>query len=142
MLFQRMNHLCLLLCVTGLFVGCGSDGPQVVPVKGVVSFKGTPMEKIAVVFSPENTGMIATGLTDAKGEFSLQTNKPGDGAMVGSYKVAFKYVPDEVPVMPGMEGAKKVVSPIPEKYGDASKSGKTATVDADKSKNNITFDLE
>jgi hypothetical protein len=45
-------------------------------------------------------------------------------------------------VMPGMAGAKKIVSPIPEKYGDASKSGQSVTVSADKAKNNFTFDLK
>ena len=44
--------------------------------------------------------------------------------------------------MPGMDGAKKVVSPIPEKYADASKSGFTATDNADKSKNSFTFDMK
>ena len=86
--------------------------------------------------------MIAEGTTDESGIFKLQTRNPGDGAMVGTYSVAFKYVPDEVPMMPGFEGAKKAVSPIPEKYGDTNKSGHTATVDADKSKNNFTFDLK
>lgn len=88
------------------------------------------------------TGMIAEGTTDATGNFKLQTKNPGDGAMIGTYTVAFKYVPEEVPTMPGFAGAKKVVSPIPEKYGDASKSGHTATIDEDESKNNFTFDLK
>jgi len=135
-----MNHLCLLLCATGLFAGCGSDGPQLVPAKGVVNYKGAPIGKIAVVFNPtDGKGMIATGTTDAKGEFSLQTNKPGDGAMVGSYKVSFKYDSGEIP---DMFAPKKEVSPIPEKYGDEGKSGKTATVDASSSKNVFKFDLD
>ena len=87
-------------------------------------------------------GMIAEGTTDENGKFQLSTKEPGDGAMVGTYTVAFKYVPDEIPVMPGFEGAKKIVSPIPEKYGDASRSGHTVTVDTDESKNNFTFDLK
>ncbi len=82
--------------------------------------------------------MIANGLTDAKGEFSLQTSKPGDGAMEGNYKVTFIYDSGEIP---DMFNPKKEVSPIPAKYGDASRSGKTATVKAG-SENNFTFDLE
>lgn len=140
MLFQRMNHLCLLLCVTGLFIGCGSGGPETAAAKGVVTYKGAPIAKIAVVFNPsDGKGMIATGTTDANGEFSLQTNKPGDGAMVGSYKVSFKYVSD---VIPDMFAPKKETSPIPEKYGDEGKSGETATVDASASKNVFKFDLK
>lgn len=143
MLYQRLNYLGLLICACGMLIGCGgADGPKLVPGGGVVNYKGKPIGKINVMFMPGAGGMLAEGTTDASGKFKLQTKDPGDGAMVGSYTVAFKYVPDEIPVMPGMDGAKKIVSPIPEKYGDASKSGKTATVDADKSKNNFTFDLD
>lgn len=134
-----------MLCVCTLLVGCGGgDGLELVPVTGVVNYKGKPIGKINVLFmpSPGSKGLMAEGTTDESGKFKLQTKDPGDGAMVGSYTVAFKYVPDEVPVMPGMEGSKKIVSPIPDKYGDAAKSGQTANVTTDKSKNNFTFELQ
>jgi hypothetical protein len=113
-----------------------------VPAGGVVNYKGAPIGKINVMLMPSSGGLIAEGTTDDSGKFKLSTKEPGDGAMVGTYTVAFKYVPDEIPVMPGMAGAKKIVSPIPEKYGDASKSGQSVTVSADKAKNNFTFDLK
>jgi len=124
--------------------GCGSDGPTLVPAGGVVNYKGKPIGKINVMLMPsaDSGGMIAEATTDESGKFTLQTQNPGDGAMVGTYGVAFKYVPDEIPQMPGFDGATKVVSPIPEKYGDVGKSGQTATVVADKSKNVFTFDLK
>ena len=141
LLFNRINHLCLLLCASGLLTGCGG-GDNPVPAGGVVTYQGTPMAKIAVVFNPaDGKGLIAEGTTDAKGNFKLQTQSPGDGAKVGSYNVSFKFVPDVVPEMPGFPGAKKEVSPIPEKYGDPSKSGFNATVDASASKNVYKFDL-
>lgn len=61
-------------------------------MKGVVTYKGKPIEKIAVVFHPEGKGMMATGLSDAKGEFSLQTSTPGDGAMGAprSFQISFR----------------------------------------------------
>lgn len=136
---------CLLLCVSGLLIGCGgaNDGPKIVPARGVVTYKGAPIAKINVAFMPaEGKGQIAEGTTDTDGNFELQTREPGDGAMVGSYMVAFKYVSDVIPDMPGFTGGRKPEpSPIPEKYGDASKSGFTATVDADASKNVFKFDL-
>jgi hypothetical protein len=128
-----------------MLIGCGGgDRPKLVPAGGVVNYKGKPIGKINVMLMPNGIqrGMVAEGTTDESGKFKLQTKEPGDGAMIGSYTVSFKYVPDEIPAMPGFEGAKKIVSPIPEKYSDAAKSGKTATVDADKSKNNFTFDLD
>lgn len=110
------------------------------PSKGVVTYKGAPIAKISVLFTPsDGKGMLATGLTNEKGEYSLQTNAPGDGAMVGNYAVSFRYESGEIP---DMFAPKKETSPIPEKYSNASKSGHTAKVDADKSKNNFTFDLQ
>ena len=143
MLYNRSSRL-WLLCACGFLAGCGSDGPTLVPAGGVVNYKGKPIGKINVMLMPSvgSSGMIAEGTTDESGKFALRTKEPGDGAMVGSYTVAFKYVPDEVPQMPGFAGAAKVVSPIPEKYSDGSKSGLTATVDADESKNKFTFDLK
>lgn len=143
-LFQRLIGLCLLLCVINLLTGCsGSGGPTLVPAKGVVTFKGSPIEKIAVVFMPVGgKGQLAEGKTDASGKFELQTKEPGDGAMVGEYKVSFKYVSDVIPDMPGFAGGKQAEpSPIPLKYADENKSGITATVAASASKNDFKFDL-
>lgn len=111
---------------------------------GVVTYKGAPIAKISVMFMPKDgSGQIAEGITDANGNFKLQTRLPGDGAIVGSYLVSFKYVPDETADMPGFTGGKKPEpSPIPEKYGDASKSGFTATVESTASKNVFKFDLK
>jgi hypothetical protein len=143
-LLQYPSRRLWLLCACGLLVGCGSSGPTIVPAGGVVNHKGKPIGKINVRLMPSagSGGMVAEGTTDETGKFTLQTLEPGDGAMVGDYTVGFNYVPDEVPEMPGFAGAKKVVSPIPEKYADAAKSGITAKVDADKSKNNFTFELK
>jgi hypothetical protein len=141
-----MGYVCLLLCAFGLLVGCGGadDGPKIVPASGVVTYQGAPIAKIAVVFMPTaGQGQIAEGTTDASGNFELQTQTPGDGAEVGGYTVTFRYVSDVIPDMPGFVGGKKAEpSPIPEKYGDASKSGFTATVDTDASKNVFQFDLK
>ncbi|MGN6544138.1 MAG: hypothetical protein ACTHK7_03750 [Aureliella sp.] len=138
-----MISLCLLLCGSGALVGCGGSDDGIVPARGVVTYKGSPIAKISVSFTPTSgTGQIAEGVTDQEGKFELQTRTPGDGAMVGSYNVAFRYVPDETPDMPGFTGGKKPEpSPIPVKYGDPTKSGINATVDADSSKNVYKFDL-
>jgi hypothetical protein len=126
-------------------MGCGgASDATIVPTRGVVTYKGEPIAKISVAFMPKDgNGQIAEGTTDANGNFELQTREPGDGAMVGSYLVSFRYVSDVIPDMPGfVGGTKPEPSPIPEKYGDAGKSGYTATVDPDESKNVFKFDLE
>jgi hypothetical protein len=133
-----------MLCASGLLIGCGGSGLDTVPARGVVTYKGAPIPKISVVFTPtDGKGQIAEGVTDLKGIFELRTREPGDGALVGSYNVSFKFVSDEIPDMPGFTGGKKPEpSPIPEKYGDPSKSGFTATVDAKAAKNDYKFDLK
>ncbi len=141
--WKRMSLMGLLITIGSSLAGCGGSGLDTVPVEGVVTFKGNPVPKIAVAFMPEGgKGQIAEGTTDAEGKFKLQTREPGDGAMVGDYLVAFRYVPDEVPEMPGFPGEKPVVSPLPRKYSDTISSGVTATVVSDASKNVFNFDLK
>lgn len=134
----------LLLCICAV-VGCGgSDAPKLVPVTGIVTFKKQPIGKINVLFVPaDGTGMLAEGTTKADGTFQLQTREPEDGAMEGNYKVSFKFVSDVIPDMPGFAGAvKPEPSPIPAKYADENRSGVTATVSSDASKNEFQFNLD
>lgn len=143
MAIRKLDQWCVILGAVAVLAGCGggSKGPETVSVKGVVKYQGKPVPKLSVAFIPDE-GMLAYGTTDSNGQFSLMTNKEGDGAKVGTYKVAISFVPDEIPEMPGFPGSeKKVTSPIPEKYADAETSGLTKTVDKDASKNNFTFEL-
>ena len=72
------------LCLLGaLCAGCGSQGPQLTPVEGVVTLDGNVLEGAVVLFEPEAGGRPATGLTDAQGKFVLKTLEEGDGAQVG-----------------------------------------------------------
>ncbi|WP_197356290.1 transthyretin-like family protein [Aureliella helgolandensis] len=138
-----MNCLSVLLLASCFLAGCGGSGDGPVPAKGVVTFNGSPIAKISVSFVPVGgSGQIAEGTTDEQGNFKLRTLEPGDGAWVGDYQVSLKYVPDVIADMPAFTGGQKSEpSPIPAKYGNPSKSGFTATVDADASKNVFTFDL-
>ncbi len=142
MLFQRLISFCIIAAVSSALIGCGDGGPTIVPVNGVVSFKGKPIRNINVMFVPaDGKGRIAQGTSDDSGKFSLQTEKPGDGALMGDYKVSFKFVSESVPDMPGFAGgAKPEPSPIPLKYGDENKSGFTAKVEA--SNEEFKFDLK
>ena len=72
------------LCLLGaLCAGCGSQGPRLTPVEGVVTLDGDVLEGAVVLFEPEAGGRPATGLTDAQGKFVLKTLEEGDGAQVG-----------------------------------------------------------
>jgi hypothetical protein len=119
-----------------VFAGCGSSGDRekVVPVSGVVTYQGKPLEGYRVTFMPTDGRRPAIGLTDAEGKFALGTNEVGDGAVVGTHKVAFVWAP---PVIgePGQEtvtdnpaNLPKPKTRIPDKYTDPEKSGITQEV--------------
>src|SRR5260370_23831932 len=75
----------LFLLVAGMS-GCSSG---LYPVKGKVVFKdGTPLKGGIVVFeSLDHDRVMARGDIGSDGTFSLSTNKPGDGALPGKYRV-------------------------------------------------------
>jgi len=98
--------------------GCGSSGPEMVPVGGTVKFSdGTvPQGEVAVVrFEPVQPGDAGAGGSEAEilkgassdigpdGSFTLTTVAPGDGVIPGRYKVCFTvlktYVGEE-PLVP------------------------------------------
>jgi hypothetical protein len=145
MSFRKFLALGIVVGVSTGFAGCGggpSDAPETVAAKGTVTVDGTPMGKLSVAFIPAN-GKLATGETDDQGNFTLTTNQPGDGAVVGRYSVAISRIEEPTEAMPGMEGYKKPEPPpFANMYTDAKTSGLTATVDKDPSKNNFKFDLE
>lgn len=68
--------------------------PATFPVTGIVTVRGTPIEKATVVFlsSPRNPewkwGEVAAfGETDGDGRFRLRTFREGDGAIAGTHVV-------------------------------------------------------
>lgn len=74
--------------------GCGGSGRGAiaattpVPVKGKVTYKGKPVTKGQVVFRSADGGKDAFGDIQPDGSFELSTDKAGDGAAKGTYKVS------------------------------------------------------
>lgn len=90
MRLQTKGILPLLAIVSTMIFGCGSGGSSLptVGVRGTVSLNSQPVEGATVVFGPSDVaGRTATGITDSSGRFYLTTMRPGDGALVGNYKV-------------------------------------------------------
>ena len=127
----------------GLFAtGCGSSGPAMGRVSGTVKVNGQPLTKGTVTFiSTDGNRPNATGALDSSGGYTLQTTEPGDGALVGTYKVAVSDVDASAlnTAMPGMP-APVAKSAIAKTYLDANASGLTATVAA--GSNTQDFDLK
>ena len=76
-------------------LGCGNNG--LAPVSGTVVYKGKPVEKLRVSFSPKpvgenhSVGPFSSGITDSEGKFSLVTRYDDRGAVIGAHSVAFEY---------------------------------------------------
>jgi len=144
---EMLRNVFAMSLLAGHFMfvaGCGggpADAPKTVPAKGTVTVDGKGIAKLAVVFMPDH-GKIATGETDSEGHFTLTTNTSGDGAVVGTYKVAVTPIVEVSPLQPGMDGyVKPAPPPYNKKYLEHAKSGLTLTVDSDPAKNDFKLEL-
>jgi len=109
-------------------------------VFGKVTYQGKPVPQGSITFQATSPGgRNATGQIDSDGNYTLQTENPGDGALLGDYIVTI-YAHDE----PILDYTPKVpIKPkllVPAKYEKPETSGLKATVKA--GSNPINFDLQ
>lgn len=93
-------------CIAVLFVasvslslvGCGGSDNTIVAVGGIVTLNGNPVSGIEVTFEPlpikdvMDVGPFSTGVTDADGQYTLETRYGDPGAVVGAHRVYFETV--------------------------------------------------
>lgn len=123
----------LMSFVLGL-TGCQkSDRPALHPVTGTITYDGKPLADATVTFLPEN-GKLATGFTDASGNYTLFTQGE-PGATEGMFRISIvameqgkKYTAEEFEKMTDAERAKAHQSRIPTRYADPNGAELTATV--------------
>jgi len=100
---RRVAMLCLTLSVG--VVGCGGGAA---PVKGKVTYKGEPVKGGSLVFSPlAEGGKAASGDVKEDGTYTLTTNKPGDGAKPGHYRVTYTPPQPAEAAASGEKGARR-----------------------------------
>jgi len=110
-------------------------------VSGTVTAGGKPLEAGTVTFiSTDSQRPNATGAIQSGGSYTLQTVEPGDGAVVGDYKVAITDV-DSAALNTALPGAPVTApkSAIPKKYQDANSSELTYKVE--RGSNTKNFEL-
>jgi hypothetical protein len=145
---QRVKFVVGIAVCAGL-LGCGS-GASLVPAKGKVVYQGQPVAGANVTFVPKE-GTPAIGVTDANGEFTVNTvGKPGLPA--GLYKVGVtkfsstgtnaSMTPEDMVKMQAGGKMPEVKNEVPAKYAAAPLSGLEANVTSDKTKNVFTFELK
>ncbi|WP_406698210.1 hypothetical protein V5E97_05080 [Singulisphaera sp. Ch08] len=135
------HQVCLLVmaCVPLAPLACGTTGPGMAPVSGRVTYQSKPVPKGSVTFAAISpTGRNATGQLDENGNYTLQTENPGDGALLGEYNVTI-YAHDEpiLDYIPKKKIPPKILSPT--KYEKPETSGLKATVKS--GSNKFDFDL-
>ena len=133
MLHRSPTALWLVPLALLLSAGCGGSGPEMIPVGGSVQFSdGTvPQGEVAIVrFEPvESSDAVAgaevrkgaSGDIGPEGKFTLTTVQPGDGVILGKYKVCFTVLKTYL----GQEPL------LPEKYGKAETTPFEVTVGPD-----------
>lgn len=89
---MRTGILSLAVIMAAFSNGCGNPEAEgrvdVYPATGTIKYQGSPVADALVSFSPDEEGQpVATGRTNAQGEFTLTTYESGDGAAPGSYTV-------------------------------------------------------
>jgi len=94
-----------------MFAGCSGTGP--VPVEGVVTLDGKPLEGATVMFRPAQ-GRPSAGKTDAAGRYRLRYTSERDGAVPGTHVVSITTLDDSDDTGPNPK------EPIPAKYNSAS----------------------
>lgn len=127
--------VCLIVLLLLVLVGCGGSKKGIqklraYPVKGTLTMDGQPFGPIILVLkSQDDKGPIIGGEADEKGALKFTTNRIGDGAPAGEYKVYF-------PKDPYGRETKKV----PEIYQDPRTTPLTAKVESKKTELKLALD--
>jgi predicted small lipoprotein YifL len=91
----RVGRLLVVLGLVSCLSGCGADGPkfELTPVKGVVKIDGQPAPNVMVQVMPDIAknaqGPTSQAVSNASGEFTLQTIEGKPGAAVGESVAIF-----------------------------------------------------
>jgi hypothetical protein len=113
--------------------GCGAvgsgRGPDLIPVKGKVIYKGKPLTKGTVTFEPDGFGRAARGELQADGSFVLTTRTEGDGVVPGEHRVS-------------ITGFEKALSGDRALIKYASPNTSRLTAEVDREHTEFTFDLK
>jgi hypothetical protein len=134
MIFKWMVA-CLGMLV--LCSGCGDNGGRV-PVTGIVTFDGKPLEDGSVVFSGDK-GAAGVGKI-VNGNFSMSESGDQPGVQPGTYTVLIQSWYEELGSVLPNGSFSKGKPRIPLNYMDVKKSGLQAEVKSGQS-NQFTFDL-
>lgn len=143
--FRQLRVLFVSTVVLVSVTGCGKPAPpflkDLVPVTGVVTLDGKPLDNATVTFmASEGVSRFSAATTDADGRYELKTEGSYTGALPGKYSVTVSklVLPDGTlpppDVAPMDVGAKEMV---PDRYSGVTE----VTLGADVPTGGGTFDF-
>ena len=125
-----------MLAVIASAIGC--DSSNLVVVTGKVTYENKPVASGTISFvSADNAS--AYGDLQPDGSYSLKTDKPGDGAAPGTYKVIVVAMQDQAGLLPELKSPTPAPT-VPFKYTSLATTDLTAKVEKGKP-NVIDFNL-
>lgn len=131
-----MQVLGVALFTLVFFVGCGggskvSNKERVYPIKATLTMDGQPIGPIFLVqlHSTSLSGPQVSGEADNKGNLKFTTNRVGDGAPVGEYKLIIPKDP-----------LGRAVKPVPDVYRQVGTTPLTYKVEAKKNEFTVALD--
>lgn len=132
LIFRSVFVLAAALCT----VGC--DSSNLTKVTGKVTYNDKPVTAGTITFAAEDKP-TAYGDIMSDGTYTLKTEKPGDGATPGAYRVFVVSMQDQGDKMP--EDRSPLPPPmVPNKYSSLATTDLTADVEGGK-ENVINFNL-
>lgn len=136
----RGVSLAALVCLTCAACGGPPGLPNMVPIRGTVSYNGKMLTEGTVIYAPTAAdGRQARGTIQPDGSFQLTTLRSEDGAQQGEYRIvviALEPHPGEPPSREEVEAAGGQIKRgyiIPEKYTQAATTSLTDHVGEDHS---------
>lgn len=129
--YWNRRHFVLVACCSLLspVVGCGQSGPEVVPVKGTITYGGGSWPKPGFLHFAAESGSNeanrpAVGQFDTEGRLTVTTFKDGDGLTPGKYRIGV--ISYETP--PSKTELTFPKNYVPVRFQSAATSGLTVTV--------------
>jgi len=131
-------HWLMLLAAALLPLGCNNNNASVGSVSGTVSYDGQPLKSGEITFLPAQGRPGYGKVVDGQIQ-EVTTESAGDGAPVGTNRITITAREESTAVAQPGQMAAPGRSLIPERYGDAEKSGLTADIKA--GTNELKLDL-
>lgn len=116
---QTWYTLWTVVCLS-MLSGCTDDLPERVPVSGTVFIDGKPLTRGSIMVIPAGE-RPAGGSIGADGRFTLTSRKPNDGVTLGTHPVTIQSTEHL--------SERETLWLVPKKYGNASRSGLSVTID-------------